>query len=51
VAWRVWRLAREVDIGRLAELGLPVVAWRGAGTLDEVLRDVSRAAAAPKALR
>jgi uncharacterized protein (DUF58 family) len=51
VAWRVWRLEREVDIGRLAELGVPVVTWRGAGSLDEVLRDISRAAAAPRALR
>jgi uncharacterized protein (DUF58 family) len=51
VAWRVWRLEREVDIGRLAELGVPVVAWSGAGSLDEVLRDISRAAAAPRALR
>jgi uncharacterized protein (DUF58 family) len=51
VAWRVWRLEREVDIGRLAELGVPVVTWSGAGSLDEVLRDVSRAAGAPRALR
>lgn len=51
LAWRVWRLEREVDIGRLAELGVPVVTWRGAGSLDEVLRDISRAAAAPRALR
>lgn len=51
IAHRVWRLEREVDIARLAELGVPVVAWRGAGSLDEVLRDVSRAAAAPRALR
>jgi uncharacterized protein (DUF58 family) len=51
VAWRVWRLEREVDIGRLAELGVPVVTWSGAGSLDDVLRDVSRAASAPRALR
>jgi uncharacterized protein (DUF58 family) len=51
IAWRVWRLEREVDIGRLAELGVPVVTWRGAGSLDEVLRDISRAAAAPRAIR
>lgn len=51
LAWRVWLLEREVDVARLAELGVPVVPWRGAGSLDQVLQDVSRAAAAPKALR
>ena len=31
-----------------AELGVPVVPWRGAGSLDAVLRDVRRAARAPR---
>ena len=35
-----WSGAAEID--HLGELGVPVVAWRGRGTLDEVLRDVSR---------
>jgi uncharacterized protein (DUF58 family) len=51
VAYRVWHIERSADIGRLGELGIPVVPWRGAGSLDEVLRDLSRAAMAPKALR
>lgn len=51
LAWRLWLLERGLDIGRLAELSVPVVVWQGTGSLDEVLRDVSRAAAAPKALR
>ncbi|HET8682344.1 MAG TPA: DUF58 domain-containing protein [Micromonosporaceae bacterium] len=48
VAERLWRLERENVIGALREYGVPVVAWAGAGSLDEVLRDVSRLAAAPK---
>ncbi|HVX43213.1 MAG TPA: DUF58 domain-containing protein [Mycobacteriales bacterium] len=51
LAWRLWLLERAGEIGRLSELGVPVVRWRGAGSLDEVLHDVSRAASAPRALR
>jgi hypothetical protein len=35
----------------LAELGVPLVSWSGPGSLDEVLRDVSRIAAAPRIRR
>ncbi|HEY9389312.1 MAG TPA: DUF58 domain-containing protein, partial [Mycobacteriales bacterium] len=51
LAWRLWRLDRENGVGRLAEMGVPVVPWRGSGSLDEVLRDVSRAARAPRVAR
>ncbi len=46
--YRLWRLERENTIGALREHGVPVVAWAGAGSLDRVLRDVARAAAAPR---
>ena len=48
VALRVWRLQRESRRHRLGELGVPIVAWRGAGSLDAVLRDLARARAAPR---
>jgi uncharacterized protein (DUF58 family) len=48
-AYRLWRLERQNTIGALREHGVPVVAWAGAGSLDQVLRDISRTAAAPKA--
>jgi uncharacterized protein (DUF58 family) len=48
-AYRIWRLERENSIGQLREHGVPVVAWAGAGSLDLVLRDVSRLASAPRA--
>ncbi|HYT10561.1 MAG TPA: DUF58 domain-containing protein [Mycobacteriales bacterium] len=51
LAFRLWRLRRELDLLRLAELGVPVVPWRGAGSLDLVLQDVSRAARAPRVTR
>jgi uncharacterized protein (DUF58 family) len=50
LAYRLWLLERANTIGQLREHGIPVVAWAGAGSLDQVLRDVSRLAGAPKAL-
>lgn len=49
LSYRLWRLDRENLIGQLREVGVPVVAWAGAGSLDEVLRDVTRMASAPRA--
>jgi uncharacterized protein (DUF58 family) len=51
LSYRLWTMSRENVIGLLREHGVPVVAWAGAGSLDEVLRDVSRMATAPKAIR
>jgi uncharacterized protein (DUF58 family) len=48
LAWRLQLLQRAADIDRLGEHGIPVVAWRGAGSLDEVLLRLSRAAGAPR---
>ena len=48
VAYRLWRLDRENMIGQLREHGVPVVRWAGAGSLDQVLRDVARLATAPR---
>jgi uncharacterized protein (DUF58 family) len=49
MAYRLWRLDRDNLIGLLREHGVPVVAWAGAGSLDLVLRGISRLAAAPRA--
>jgi uncharacterized protein (DUF58 family) len=51
LAFRLWRLRRTVDLDQLRELGVPVVPWRGAGSLDAVLRDAGRAARAARASR
>jgi uncharacterized protein (DUF58 family) len=48
VAADVWRLERDNIIGQLREAGVPVTEWAGHGTLDEVLHDLTRMAAAPK---
>ncbi|MEN3361301.1 MAG: hypothetical protein V7637_5283 [Mycobacteriales bacterium] len=51
LAFRLWRLERDAGIGRLGALGVPVVPWLGAGSLDAVLRDVSQTARAPRLAR
>ena len=51
LATRVRAMERAAEIDHLGELGVPVVPWRGRGTLDQVLRDVSRLATAPRGRR
>lgn len=48
LAQRLWRLERLNTIGQLREVGVPVTPWAGPGSLDEVLRDMTRLAAAPR---
>lgn len=48
LAWRLRLAERRTDIERLGDAGVPTVAWRGTGTLDEVLRDASRMSAMPR---
>jgi uncharacterized protein (DUF58 family) len=48
VAYQLWLLERANLLGQLREHGVPVVTWAGAGSLDEVLRDVARMAVAPR---
>ena len=49
LAWRMRLLERDLVVERVARRGVPVVAWRGPGTLDEVLRRLSRRPARPAA--
>ncbi|GAA5156505.1 hypothetical protein GCM10023340_44580 [Nocardioides marinquilinus] len=42
LAWRMRRLEREQVATALAAIGCPVVVWRGAGTVDEVMRRLAR---------
>lgn len=44
-AERLWWLERTNTLGRLQELGVPVEAWRGPGSLDAMLRHVYQLAA------
>src|SRR5262249_38914575 len=51
LSYRLWRRSGDNVRGQLREHGVRVVAGAGAGSLDQVLRDVARMAAAPKAIR
>jgi len=51
LAWRIRRLDRRDELDRLRGAGVPVVAWHGPGSLDLVLRDLSRRARAPRMAR
>jgi hypothetical protein len=42
------RIEREQVLARLGSLGCPVVAWRGPGTLDDVLRRLARRSRLPQ---
>lgn len=49
LAWRLRLLERDALLGRLAGTGCPVIPWRGPGTVDEVMRQLSRRTARPRA--
>ena len=48
LAWRIRLLERRRELQRVQASGIPVVAWRGPGSLDQVLSDVSRRSRAPR---
>ncbi|HET6210340.1 MAG TPA: DUF58 domain-containing protein [Jatrophihabitans sp.] len=51
LAWRIQLLHRQNLIAALADYGVPVVAWQGSGSLDQVLIGLSRAATTPRLRR
>ena len=48
VAWRMRLLERQMQLTELTRRGVPVVPWRGPGTLDEVLRRLARRSRLPR---
>jgi uncharacterized protein (DUF58 family) len=48
LAWRMRLLEREALLLQVARAGVPVVAWRGPGTLDDVLRGLGRRTRLPR---
>jgi hypothetical protein len=48
LAWRLRRTERDQLLVALARVGCPVVAWRGPGTLDDVLHRLARRAQLPQ---
>jgi len=42
IAWRIRLLERQRELRRVQDVGVPVVPWRGPGSLDLVLRELTR---------
>ena len=51
LAWRIRLLERRREIRTIEVVGVPVIAWRGPGSLDQFLRDLARRASAPRLVR
>jgi uncharacterized protein (DUF58 family) len=50
LAWQIQMLHRENLVAALLSRGVPLVPWLGAGSLDAVLRGLSRLATVPRAV-
>lgn len=48
LAWRIRLLERRQELRSVQAAGIPVVAWRGPGSLDQVIRDIGRRSAGPR---
>lgn len=48
LAWRIRLLERRRELRAVAAAGIPVVAWRGPGSLDQVIRDIGRRSSGPR---
>ena len=48
LAWRIRLLERRREARSVEAVGIPIVAWRGQGSLDQFLRDVARRSSAPR---
>lgn len=48
LAWRMRLVERQLQVTEVERRGIPVVPWRGPGTLDEVLRRLARRGRLPR---
>lgn len=51
LAWRIRLLERRQEMRTVQQIGVPVVAWQGPGSLDPFLREIARRASAPRISR
>ena len=51
LAWRIRLLEWQREVRSVQNVGVPVIAWRGPGSLDPFLREIARRAAAPRMAR
>jgi uncharacterized protein (DUF58 family) len=51
LAWRIRLLERRRELRLVTAAGIPVVRWRGPGSLDQVIRDIARRTTGPRLVR
>lgn len=51
LAWRIRLLERRREVRSVQSVGVPVMAWRGPGSLDPFLREIARRSSAPRMAR
>ena len=51
LAWRIRLLERRREVRLVLAAGIPVVEWRGPGSLDHVIRDIARRSTGPRMAR
>ncbi len=51
LAWRLRLLERRREVRMLLTAGIPIIEWRGPGSLDQVIRDISHRSTAPRMLQ
>ena len=51
LAWRIRLLERRREVRSVEQVGVPVIRWRGPGSLDPFLREVARRVSAPRMAR
>ncbi len=51
LAWRIRLLERSREVRAVQQVGVPVIAWTGPGSLDPFLREIARRASAPRMTR
>jgi uncharacterized protein (DUF58 family) len=51
LAWRIRLLERQREVRAVQQAGVPVIPWRGPGSLDPFLREIARRSAAPRLAR
>jgi uncharacterized protein (DUF58 family) len=51
LAWRIRLLERRRELRMVTAAGIPVIEWRGPGSLDQVIRDIARRTTGPRLVR
>jgi uncharacterized protein (DUF58 family) len=51
LAWRIRLLERRREVRMVLATGIPVISWRGPGSLDQVIRDIARRSTGPRMLQ